>query len=167
MAHLIEAKTKDEQMDVEESDTVVTDAQIASISHSRALVSPTDAEYELINQRLTKLMAEGRGECIFEVGLGTDPPAATDNGQPAAEDAEAASGLNLADFEASVATLRSIAESQDADCVLLRERALSGVGSGTSGGDIHPDARRTGQYLLRKRADPRVTLNIHKYKGQV
>merc|ERR1712156_374400 len=62
-----------------------------------------------------------------------------------------ASGLNQADYEASVATLKSVSDSLDADCVLLRERILSGGSNNVP--DIPPDARRTGQYLIRRRAD--------------
>lgn len=151
MAHLLEAKNDEEKnmMDIEET----PDAKFASISHSRALISPNDQEFELISQRLNMLMTEGRGECIFEVGLGTDPPPCTEDDQSTAEDAEDASGLNQPDYEASVATLRSITESLNGDCVLLRERVLSG---GASGPEIPPDAKRTGQYLIRKRADDKV-----------
>lgn len=49
------------------------------------------------------------------------------------------SGLQDDDYQASVATLRSIATSLEADCVLLRERS-------TECGII-------GQYLVRHRAD--------------
>merc|ERR1712004_797716 len=117
----------------------------------RALVSPSEEEFELLVKKLNLLIAEGRGECIFEVGLGTDPSTVEESNGEHAEDAEAASGLNLDDFEASVATLQSIADSQEADCVLLRQRILSG--GGASGSEIPPEARRTGQYLIRQRAD--------------
>ena len=118
------------------------DAQFAVISHSRALVSPNQKEFDLIQKKLEKLMEDGRGETIFEVGIGTDP-----NG---AEDA----GLKTMDYDASVATLQSIAMSLDSDCVLLRERILSGGSNNCT--EITPDARRTGQYLLRKKADMKV-----------
>ena len=159
MAHLVEAKgDEDKAMDVDE----VTDARFASILHSRALVSPNEREYELITERLHNLMSEGRGECIFEVGLGSDPPSNDEemNGQPAAEDTEAASGLNKADYDASVATLTSISGSLDSECVLLRERILSG---GSSGSEVPPEARRIGQYLIRKCADPKVKLTLVKF----
>ena len=111
---------------------------------------------------MNMLMNEGRGECIFEVGLGTDPPPS--NGEEAdstAEDAEDASGLNQSDYEASVATLKSVADTLSSDCVLLRERVLSGAGS--NGADIPPEAKRTGQYLIRQRADSKVrsTSNVN------
>lgn len=161
MAHVVDAadgsnETKGEEkfMDIIESE----DAKFASISHSRALISPNDNEFELITDRMSMLMNEGRGECIFEVGLGTDPPPS--NGEEAgsmAEDAEDASGLNQTDYEASVATLKSVADTLNSDCVLLRERILTGAsGSGT---DIPPEAKRTGQYLIRQRADSKVNLS--------
>ncbi len=147
MAHLVDAcKGEDDlKMDVEEA----SEARFAPISHSRALISPNEKEFDLITQRIDMLMREGRGECIFEVGLGTDPPPVTEEG----EDAEDASGLNQPDFEASVATLQSIAASLDSDCVLLRERVLAG---GSNGPEVPVDAKRTGQYLIRKRAECQV-----------
>ena len=48
-----------------------SEARFASISHSRALVSPDEHEFELITERLISLMDECRGEYIFEVGLGS------------------------------------------------------------------------------------------------
>ena len=78
------------------------------------------------------------------------------DGESSAEDAEAASGLNQSDYEASVATLKSVSDSLDADCVLLRERVLSGGSNNDT--EISPDARRTGQYLIRRRADCKVCL---------
>jgi GTPase len=147
MAHMINVTSIDNEiMEMDEPE----DAQFSIISHSRALVSPNEKEYDLISRKVDQLMQEGRGECIFEVGLGSDPPAACDDTEyPPPEDAESASGLNEADYNASVATLRSIAMSLDSDCVLLRERVLS---SG-SGSIISPEAKRTGQYLIRKKAD--------------
>ena len=48
-------------------------------------------------------------------------------------------GLNAEDMEASVATLRSLAETLNADCVLLRE---------------HPEkGGRIAEYLIRNRAE--------------
>ena len=48
-----------------------SEARFVSISHSRALVSPDEHEFELITERLISLMDECRGEYIFEVGLGS------------------------------------------------------------------------------------------------
>lgn len=149
MAHMINVTSIDNEiMEMDEPE----DAQFSIISHSRALVSPNEKEYDLISRKVDQLMQEGRGECIFEVGLGSDPPAECDDTNtehPPPEDAESASGLNEADYNASVATLRSIAMSLDSDCVLLRERVLSS-GSGSS---ISSEVKRTGQYLIRKKAD--------------
>lgn len=152
---MIDAKTEDDtaKMEVEEVDN--NNGEFAAVSHSRALVSPNDKEFDLIAKRVRLLVDEGRGECIFEVGLGTDPPVNEDEAENGhlAEDAEEASGLNKADYDASVATLRSIADTLEADCVLLRERILSGGGGSPN---VPPEAKRTGQYLIRKRADTKV-----------
>merc|ERR1712226_1581756 len=40
-----------------------------SISHSTALVSPSGAEFDLIVKRIRGLMDEGRGECIYDIGV--------------------------------------------------------------------------------------------------
>ena len=105
MAHMINVTSIDNEiMEMDEPE----DAQFSIISHSRALVSPNEKEYDLISRKVDQLMQEGRGECIFEVGLGSDPPASDDTNTelPPPEDAESASGLNEADYNASVATLR-------------------------------------------------------------
>lgn len=145
MAHLINVVKEPEELRMEMDEP--EDAQFAVISHSRALVSPNEKEFDLIQKKLEKLMEDGRGETIFEVGIGTDPNASDEDG---AEDA----GLKTMDYDASVATLQSIAMSLDSDCVLLRERILSGGINNST--EIPPDARRTGQYLLRKKADMKV-----------
>jgi len=141
MAHLINvtALKEEPEMDTDEPEN----AQFSVISGSRALVSPNDKEYDLIIKKITGLMEEGRGECIFEVGLGSEPPGSNESCD--AEDSEQASGLVAADYDASVATLESIALSLESDCVLLRERVLSGNGPASE--------LRTGQYLIRKKAD--------------
>ena len=50
------------------------------------------------------------------------------------------SGLETKDYQASVATLKVITETLDADCILLREKQCGNAGI-------------QGQYLIRKRAD--------------
>lgn len=52
---------------------------------------------------------------------------------------DSVSGLAEEEYEASVATLKSLADTLDADCVLLREKKNK---TGTQG-----------QYLVRKKAD--------------
>jgi hypothetical protein len=67
------------------------------------------------------------------------------------------------EFDASVASLQSAAESLNADCVLLRERIVtadeaSGQQQQPASND-HSDekvAKKTGQYLVRQRADEKV-----------
>ena len=68
------ADVEDDNLPCEEPSMEVdegSEARFASISHSRALVSPDEHEFELITERLISLMDECRGEYIFEVGLGT------------------------------------------------------------------------------------------------
>jgi hypothetical protein len=68
------ADVEDDNVPCEEPSMEVdegSEARFASISHSRALVSPDEHEFELITERLISLMDECRGEYIFEVGLGS------------------------------------------------------------------------------------------------
>lgn len=53
---------------------------------------------------------------------------------------DSVSGLDISAYEASVATLKTLTETLDADCVLLREKKCA------------KDCLQ-GQYLVRKRAD--------------
>ncbi|XP_051979860.1 GTP-binding protein 1-like isoform X2 [Xyrauchen texanus] len=73
-----------------------------------ALVSPTGEQYECLLKQLRERIAEGCGETIYVVGMGTD------GGDY---------GLDERDMEAAVATVRSLCEQADADLILLRERA--------------------------------------------
>ncbi len=59
-----------------------------------------------------------------------------------------------------MASLKSAAESLNADCVLLRERVVTGDDSSSGGGGgesvEEKSAKRTGQFLVRQRADEKV-----------
>jgi len=80
------------------------------ISRANALVSPTEEEFDLILAKVRDLMEDGRGETIFEVGVGEDSDC----------------GLNESDLEASMATLESISATLESDCVRLREKQGDG-----------------------------------------
>lgn len=74
---------------------------------------------------------------------------------------------NVSDeFEASVASLQSAAASLNADCVLLRERVVTAdEASGqqqaaTSGDQEEKVEKKTGQYLVRQRADEKVRIAV-------
>ncbi|CAI6363956.1 unnamed protein product [Macrosiphum euphorbiae] len=101
----------------------------STVRGKSSLVSPSEEQFETLQHRLKELIEEGHGETIYDVGIGDD-----------------GSGLTNDEFEASVATLHSLAATQDADCVLLRER----VEGGTS----------TAQYLVRKRLESQDFLEI-------
>lgn len=77
----------------------------SSVASAHALVSPSEQEFDLITRRVKDLMEEGRGECIFDVGVGCDGD----------------DGLEEAEFSASKATLESVAATLNAQCVPLRE----------------------------------------------
>lgn len=92
-------------------------------------MSPSEDQFEILQHRLKELIEEGHGETIYDVGIGDD-----------------GTGLTNDEFEASVATLHSLAATQDADCVLLREK--------------NEGATFTAQYLVRKRLESQDFLEI-------
>merc|ERR1712241_1095964 len=124
-----------------------------SISHSTALVSPSGAEFDLIVKRIRGLMDEGRGECIYDVGVPLGEFGNTSGGASSAapDDTENMElntfGLSNDDFMASVATLQSIAETLNADCVILREKLIE-------------NERKAAQYLIRLKADEKDFMEI-------
>lgn len=103
----------------------------SSINRANALVSPSEQEYELILSKIRNLVEEGRGETIFEVGVGDDHE----------------NGLLEDELQAAIATLESISSTLDADCVRLREKAGDG-------------GRKSVQHLIRKRADDKDFMEI-------
>jgi len=107
-------------------------ADYSSINRATALVSPSSSEYELITSKVRDLMEDGRGETIFELGVGED------SGEV---------GLNQEELEASVATLQSIAEILEADCNLLRTKPCDA-------------GKKLVQYLVRKKAETRDFMEI-------
>ena len=65
--------------------------EFAAVTRAAALVSPSEQEYEYIQNKVRDLMEEGRGETIMELGVG--------------EDTE---GITEEEMEASVATLKYV-----------------------------------------------------------
>ncbi|KAL1132337.1 hypothetical protein AAG570_010293 [Ranatra chinensis] len=94
----------------------------SSIKSKTSLISPTEEQYDLLQKKLKERVESGRGETIYDIGIGED------GGE---------TGLKPDEYEASVATLQSLASTLDADCVMLRQR------KGEHG--------MTGQYLVRRR----------------
>jgi len=140
----------------------------SSIADPLALVSPDGAQFDLFVKRIRGLMAEGRGECIYDVGVtlgdfgltpspDAAPVAAAEGGKAAAaETGEATVGLDADAFEAAVATLQSVAAALNADCVCLREKQIEPPPSGGAGGG----GKRTAQYLVRHRADEKDFMEV-------
>ncbi|KAH8406013.1 hypothetical protein KR215_002673 [Drosophila sulfurigaster] len=93
----------------------------SSIRGKDVLVQPTEAQLELLKRRLLDRIADSCGETIYEIGVGEDGSDC---------------GLNAEQFEASVETLRQLANAIDADMVKLRERPS--------------EKGKIGQFLLRK-----------------
>ncbi|XP_046620564.1 GTP-binding protein 1 [Neodiprion virginianus] len=103
----------------------------ASIRGKDVLVSPTEDQYELLLRRLRERIQDGGSETIFDIGVGED---GSEN------------GLKEDEYDASVATLQSLAATLEADCVLLRQRKV--------------DLGLIGQYLVRRRLDQQDFLEI-------
>ncbi|XP_046745069.1 GTP-binding protein 1 [Diprion similis] len=103
----------------------------ASIRGKDVLVSPTEDQYELLLRRLQERIQDGGSETIFDIGVGED---GSEN------------GLKEDEYDASVATLQSLAATLEADCVLLRQRKV--------------DLGLIGQYLVRRRLDQQDFLEI-------
>lgn len=96
---------------------------VPNITMKTALVSPSSEEYEYILETIKEQVEEGQGETIYELGTGEgDAP-----------------GLKEEDMQASVATLKSIAETLDYEIVQLRER--------------HEKEGLVSEFLLRKKLD--------------
>lgn len=133
------AKIANNHSEVNSVNDMIEDLQIApraidysSIQSKSVLVSPTEDQFELLRRRLSDRMEDSRGETIYEIGVGED---ASDQ------------GLDQDEFDASVATLESLATCLNAECVRLRQgRADKG--------------KITGQYLIRQRIDEKDFMEI-------
>lgn len=99
------------------------DMDMPNINSKLSLVSPTSEEYDYILETVRERVEEGQGETIYEIGTGEgDAP-----------------GLKEEDLSASIATLRSIADTLDYEMSELRQKELQ--------------EGRTVEFLLRKRVD--------------
>lgn len=94
-----------------------------AIDQRVALISPNDEQFDILLHKLKERLEEGHGETIYEIGVGDGT----------------ASGLSAEDLKASADSLKLLAETCDADVVLLREKPAE---EGT-----------VVEYLVRVRAD--------------
>lgn len=94
-----------------------------AIDQRVALISPNDEQFDLLLHKLKERLEEGHGETIYEIGVGDGT----------------ASGLNAEDLKASADSLKLLAETCDADVVLLREKPA--------------EEGNVAEYLVRVRAD--------------
>lgn len=82
------------------------DVAMSSVVSKGHLISPNNEEYDIIVDMIKERLDEGQGETIYEVGTGEgDAP-----------------GLSQEDMQASIATLKSIADSLALEMAQLRER---------------------------------------------
>ncbi|EZA53856.1 GTP-binding protein [Ooceraea biroi] len=109
----------------------ISTVDYSSIREKNVLVSPSEDQYDLLLRRLKERIQDGGSETIFDIGIAED----------GSED-----GLKEDEYEASVATLQSLAATLEADCVLLRQSKV--------------DHGLTGQYLVRRRLDRQDFLEI-------
>uniref|UniRef100_A0A914VEM1 GTP-binding protein 1 n=1 Tax=Plectus sambesii TaxID=2011161 RepID=A0A914VEM1_9BILA len=116
--------------DADEGVPLDTEGSSSKVLDKNALVSPNDDDLETLTDRLRLRLREGRGECIYEVGV--------------AEHSDDA-GLSTADLENSVATLRLIAQKVNAKLLHLRTRTQTVHGSA--------EVLVTADYLVRVVAD--------------
>jgi hypothetical protein len=102
-------------------------------------------------QRIRGLIDEGRGECIYDIGVPLGEFGNTSGGASSvpAEGSECTTrfGLDSDEFMASLATLESVAATMNADCVMLREKLID-------------NERKAAQYLVRLKADEKVTFKF-------
>ena len=100
-------------------------------------------------QRIRGLIDEGRGECIYDIGVplgefGNTSGAVSSTPLEGNESqCSIRFGLDGEEFMASLATLQSIAATLNADCVILREKVIE-------------NERKAAQYLIRLKADEKV-----------
>ncbi|KAG8229346.1 hypothetical protein J437_LFUL007154 [Ladona fulva] len=127
-------------------DPVATnEVDYSSIRGKNALVSPTEEQFDLLMRSIKERLDDGRGETIFDIGVGKDG---------------AESGLSDDDYEASAATLKMLGAALGADVVELgRRKGGCGINASvTSGGT-------TGQFLVRRRLDEQDFLEVrHKHE---
>ena len=104
-------------------------------------------------QRIRGLIDEGRGECIYDIGVPLGEFGNTSGGASSVpiegNEGECANrfGLDNDEFMASLATLQSVAATLNADCVMLREKLID-------------NERKAAQYLVRLKADEKVTFKF-------
>lgn len=109
--------------DEEDDDVESEDMELVHINHKNALVSPSDEEYETLLSRLRERLTENQAETIYTIGCGeSDAP-----------------GLSADDLQASIATLQSMAESLNAECIELRRH--------------HEEGGTVAEFLVRVRAE--------------
>eukprot|EP00096_Caligus_rogercresseyi_P015720 TRINITY_DN818_c0_g1_i1.p1 TRINITY_DN818_c0_g1~~TRINITY_DN818_c0_g1_i1.p1 ORF type:complete len:599 (-),score=189.35 TRINITY_DN818_c0_g1_i1:47-1843(-) len=119
--------------DLEEGSEDVPPSEVGTLHDS--LVCPNEEEYEIISQRVKGMILEGRGECIFELGMGSD------------SQGDEKIGLESSEYEASKATLESIVQSLNAELVVLRERTIQ-------------KTKRSTQFLIRRELDGKDFMEI-------
>ncbi|XP_061736734.1 GTP-binding protein 2-like isoform X2 [Nerophis ophidion] len=113
------------------------EAEEGNIEYKLKLVSPTQYRFEHLATQLKWRLQEGRGEAVYQIGV-------EDNGLLV--------GLSRADMEASIATLKKMADKVGADITVLREREV----------DYEPDdsTRRIAEVLVRKVPDDQQFLDL-------
>ncbi|XP_013417602.1 GTP-binding protein 1 isoform X2 [Lingula anatina] len=105
-------------------------AEMTKLMSKMALVSPSDDVYELLLEHLRERVYGGMGETIYEIGIGEGE----------------LPGLNEEDMQASIATLKTMAATLNADCVELRFKSEK--------------CGQVAEFLIRKRAESRDFMEV-------
>ncbi|XP_071443464.1 GTP-binding protein 1 [Hetaerina americana] len=127
--------------------SVTNGVDYSSIRGKNALVSPSEDQFELLMRSIKERLDDGRGETIFDIGVGKDG---------------AESGLTEDEYEASAATLKALGAALGADVVELGKRGSGGgvSGSPTNVSTSPSSADITGQFLVRRKLDEQDFLEV-------
>uniref|UniRef100_A0A914VLF7 Tr-type G domain-containing protein n=1 Tax=Plectus sambesii TaxID=2011161 RepID=A0A914VLF7_9BILA len=109
-----------------------------NVEYKLKLVNPTASRLQHLVTQLKWRLREGQGEAIYEIGV---------------EDDGVCKGLSDNELQASLATLRSMADFLGASMVILRERDVTPEPESLSEGAVRPPRHRIAEVLLRKVPD--------------
>ncbi|KAJ1515554.1 GTP binding protein [Coelomomyces lativittatus] len=90
-------------------DTLPPEEEVGNIEYKLKLIGKSPERLEQLATQMKWRLTEGNGEALYEIGI-------ADNGQLI--------GLTPEELEASLITLKNIAEKLSADCSVIRQRSV-------------------------------------------
>jgi len=108
-------------------DNLPPELEEGNIEYKLKLVCPSESRIEHLVTQMKWRLQEGQGEAIYEIGV---------------EDSGLLAGLSPEEMEASLHTLRRMADKLGADISILRERCVDGSKS--------PESKKVAEVLVRK-----------------